>query len=228
MRPKRTSALLAVERMQKIARWEACSENSAEFRAAAAQIDAELQSETRRGVVKVTDIDDDVDGEEPPDNTPGVTPDNTLPPAPGHVHYASTEAPGADDSDVDSAAADESDEYESSFIDDDELSSVEGSESCASSMCETSESSKSDSADIEADAAVDDVVEEVEDEAGVDQMLQELPGASENFEDCLGPWPLDESVNYSHDDCGLDSLEASDSHRDLFNLDDGKIFEDNH
>ena len=162
MRPKRTSALLAVERMQKIARWEACSENSAEFRAAAAQIDAELQSETRRGVVKVTDIDDDVDGEETPDNTPGVTPDNTLPPASGHVHYASTEAPGADDSDVDSAAADESDEYESSFIDDDELSSVEGSESCASSMCETSESSGSsegDSTNIEADAGVDDVVE---------------------------------------------------------------------
>ena len=227
MRPKRTSALLAVERMQKIARWEACSENSAEFRAAAAQIDAELQSETRRGVVKVTDIDDDVDGEETPDNTPGVTPDNTLPPAPGHVHYASTEAPGADDSDVDSAAADESDEYESSFIDDDELSSVEGSESCASSMCETSESSGSsegDSTNIEADAGVDDIVEA---EADVDKMLQELPGASENFEDCLGPWPLDEGVNYSHDDCGLDSLEALDSYHDLCDLDDGKIFEDN-
>ena len=118
--------------MQKIARWEACSENSAEFRAAAAQIDAELQSETRRGVVTVTDIDDDVDG----DDTPHA--------APGHVHYASTEAPGADDSDVDSAAADESDEYESSFIDDDELSSVQGSESSASSICETSESSEDD------------------------------------------------------------------------------------
>ena len=59
MRPKRTSAVLAMERMQKIARWEACSENSAEFRAAAAQIDAELQSETPRGVVAVTDIDED-------------------------------------------------------------------------------------------------------------------------------------------------------------------------
>lgn len=224
MRPKRTSAVLAVERMQKIARWEACSENSAEFRAAAAQIDAELQSETRRGVVKVTDIDDDVDGEETPDNSPGVTPDNTLPPVPGHVHYASTEAPGADDSDVDSAAADESDEYESSFIDDDELSSVEGSESCASSMCETSESSEGDSTNIEADAGVDNVVE---DEADVDKMLQELPGASENFEDCLGPWPLDESVNYSHDDCGLDSLEALDSHRDLCDLDESEIFKDN-
>ena len=225
MRPKRMSAVLAVERMQKIARWEACSENSAEFRAAAAQIDAELQSETRRGIVKVTDIDDDVDGEETPDNTPGVIPDNTLPPASGHVHYASTEAPGADDSDVDSAAADESDEYESSFIDDDELSSVEGSESCASSICETSESSGSsegDSTNIEADAGVDDVVE-----ADVDKMLQELPGASENFEDCLGPWPLDEGVNYSHDDCGLDNLEALDSYHDLCDLDDGKIFEDN-
>ena len=140
------------------------------------------------------------------------------------MHYASTEAPGADDSDVDSAAADESDEYESSFIDDDELSSVEGSESCASSMCETSESSEGDSTNIEADAGVDDVVE---DEADVDKMLHELPGASENFEDCLGPWPLDESVNYSHDDCGLDRLEALDSHCDLCDLDESEIFKDN-
>ena len=54
-------------------------------------------------------------------------------------------------------------------------------------------------------------------------MLQELPGASENFEDCLGPWPLDEGVNYSRDDCGLDSLEALDSYHDLCDLDDGII-----
>ena len=215
MRPKRTSALLAVERMQKIARWEACSENSAEFRAAAAQIDAELQSETRRGVVTVTDIDDDVDGDDTPDDA-----------APGQVHHASTEAPGADDRDVDSVAGDESDEYESSFIDDDEVSSVEGSESCVSSMSGTSES---DNTSIEADAEVDAKVNagvdaEANAEADVDRMLQELPGASENFEDCLGPWPHDEPVNYSHDDIGL---EAVVSHRDLCDLDESEIFEDN-
>lgn len=193
MRPKRTSALLAVERMQKIARWEACSENSAEFRAAAAQIDAELQSETRRGVVTVTDIDDVVDGNDTPDA------------APGHVHYASTEAPGADDRDVDSAAGDESDEYESSFIDDDEVSSVEGSESCVSSMSVTSES---DDTSIEADAEVHAGVDA---ESNVDKMLQELPGASEIFEDCLEPWPLCEAANYSHDESALQGL---DMHRD--------------
>jgi len=193
MRPKRTSALLAVERMQKIARWEACSENSAEFRAAAAQIDAELQSETRRGVVTVTDIDDVVDRNDTPDA------------APGHVHYASTEAPGADDRDVDSAAGDESDEYESSFIDDDEVSSVEGSESCVSSMSGTSES---DDTSIEADAEVHAGVDA---ESNVDKMLQELPGASEIFEDCLEPWPLCEAANYSHDESALQGL---DMHRD--------------
>ena len=193
MRPKRTSALLAVERMQKIARWEACSENSAEFRAAAAQIDAELQSETRRGVVTVTDIDDVVDRNDTPDA------------APGHVHYASTEAPGADDRDVDSVAGDESDEYESSFIDDDEVSSVEGSESCVSSMSGTSES---DDTSIEADAEVHAGVDA---ESNVDKMLQELPGASEIFEDCLEPWPLCEAANYSHDESALQGL---DMHRD--------------
>ena len=215
MRPKRSSAVLAVERMQKIARWEACSENSAEFRAAAAQIDAELQSETRRGVVTVTDIDEDVDGGDTPDAAPDAS-------APGHVHYASTEAPGADDSDVDSAAGDESDEYESSFIDDDEVSSVEGSESCVSSMSGTSES---DNTSIEADAEVVAGVDaDANAEVDVDRMLQELPGASENFEDCLGPWPHDEPANYSHDDSGLEALV---SHRDLCDLDESEIFEDN-
>ena len=183
--------------MQKIARWEACSENSAEFRAAAAQIDAELQSETRRGVVTVTDIDEDVDGDDAPRAS-----------APGHVHYASTEAPDADDSVVgvvDSDAGDESDEYESSFIDDDEVSSVEGSESCVSSMSGTSES---DDTSIEADAEVHAGVDA---ESNVDKMLQELPGASEIFEDCLEPWPLCEAANYSHDESALQGL---DMHRD--------------
>ena len=202
MRPKRTSALLAVERMQKIARWEACSENSAEFRAAAAQIDAELQSETRRGVVTVTDIDDDVDGDDTPDDA-----------APGQVHHASTEAPGADDRDVDSVAGDESDEYESSFIDDDEVSSVAGSESCVSSMSGTSES---DDTSIEADAGVHAGVDA---ESDVDKMLQDLPGASEIFEDCLEPWPLCEAANYSHDESALEGLGMHRDPDDLLEVD---------
>ena len=199
-----------MERMQKIARWEACSENSAEFRAAAAQIDAELQSETRRGVVAVTDIDED-DAVHAVNALNARNARNARNATPGHVQYACTEAPGADDSGVDSEAENDSDEYESSFIDDDELSSVEGSESCVSSMCETSESN---STDFEADAEAE-VDADVDADADVNKMLFELPGATENFDNCLGPWPVCEDVNYSHDDSGLDALDVLGDLNDL-------------
>ena len=62
MRPKRNAALVAVDRISKIARWETCSETSIEFRAAAAQIEVEMFRETQRGAVKEDDLDETYDG----------------------------------------------------------------------------------------------------------------------------------------------------------------------
>jgi len=109
MRPKRNAALVATERINKIARWESCSENSSEFRAVAAQIEAELEMETRRGVVKHDDLDEEYDYNDA--HARGVTNEET-----GSI--ASEDANGS------------SDAYDSSFIDDEEESSSETSQNC--------------------------------------------------------------------------------------------------
>jgi hypothetical protein len=101
MRPKRNAALVATERINKIARWESCSENSSEFRAVAAQIEAELQMETRRGVVKHDDLDEVYDCND------------------AHARGVSNEETGSIASED---ANESSDAYESSFIDDEEES----------------------------------------------------------------------------------------------------------
>ena len=212
--------MLALERMEKIARWEACSENSAEFRAVAAHIDAELHTETRHGLVAETDLDEG-------HMTGNLACDTIAINASETGSIVSCNASQVSDTDT----------YESSFIDDEDMSTQAGSDSSVEISSTNSSTSSDTSVTYTSDVA--NVVEEVHAEpfqsftiatctACTDSndslrvrngdetmsMLRELPGAELtrinpedlDFSSPLSAWPGnfpfngDVSVSYSHDE----------------------------
>jgi len=210
--------MLALERMEKIARWEACSESSAEFRAAAAHIDAELRAETRYGLVAETDLDEG--------RVTGKLACETI-----AINASETGSIASGD---DMGQVSDTDTYESSFIDDEDVSTQAGSDSSVEISSTVSSVSSNSSVMYTSDVANDDVEVHAEafqamatctdsndslrarnDEETM-SMLLELPGAestSVNPEhlDLSSPpsawpgnFPLNVDVFYSHD--GVDDI----------------------
>lgn len=107
-RPRRAAAGAALEKMRAIQVWEGVTESSALFRTMAARVDAELASEALSSEELMT-LEDDAAGN---DDVVGPEPEGEE-----EFDVAVVE----EDEDEDCSAS-ESEGYESSFIDDDELS----------------------------------------------------------------------------------------------------------
>jgi len=178
--------------MQKIARWESCSENSNEFRTIAAQIEAELLSETQRGAVRESDLDVKYDRYEEHDEV-------TVNAETGSI--ASDEDNNSDD------------EYESSFIDDDDdvSASADETKSETSEIIEDSEvytsSTETSSPTLSTSSTL------TTSETQIDSMLRDLPGAEADLFPEFGTPPT-----YSNDETNEHIQTDGDVNTDIANF----------